>query len=193
MNRHKAWCAALLFGCAAAGPVLAQQAPPSLSAAMRAELLASDEDQTLSPERIVAILAPATGADHTRALKPGGAPVPGSTGSGTIPDLKIEFASNSAQVAKAAVPKLAALAMAMRFPQMKDLHLIVAGHTDARGDPKSNQILSQRRAEAVATWLERSGSIPGTQLTAMGSGEEQLADPANPTSPENRRVEVRVQ
>jgi OOP family OmpA-OmpF porin len=68
----------------------------------------------------------------------------------------------------------------------------VAGHTDAQGDAKANEALSQRRAEAVVAALTERG-VPAARLTARGYGETQLLDTAGPeNNPVNRRIEFKV-
>ena len=86
-----------------------------------------------TPEALAAILTPAP-VGRTRSLAAGTckAPSPGSTGSGIVPDLRIQFATNSAAISQQAEQRLNALATAMQFPQMHDVHLFIAGHTDAR-------------------------------------------------------------
>ena len=69
----------------------------------------------------------------------------------------------------------------------------IAGHTDGQGDAAYNQGLSQRRAEAVRSYLISRG-VDSSRLSASGYGETQpVAD--NSTSEgraQNRRVELRV-
>lgn len=67
----------------------------------------------------------------------------------------------------------------------------VRGHTDSRGTTSSNQILSEQRAQSVASFLREEG-VQGNRLVAIGFGE------SNPVSSNatdagrrlNRRVEV---
>jgi outer membrane protein OmpA-like peptidoglycan-associated protein len=70
--------------------------------------------------------------------------------------------------------------------------ILVAGHTDATGDEKSNQHLSLRRAEAVRDWMLNTSDIPATCFAVQGMGENQPA--ATNDTPEgratNRRVEI---
>ena len=69
----------------------------------------------------------------------------------------------------------------------------IAGHTDSQGDAAYNQGLSQRRADAVRSYLISQG-VNGSRLSASGYGETQpVAD--NNTSEgraQNRRVELRI-
>lgn len=69
----------------------------------------------------------------------------------------------------------------------------VAGHSDSTGDAKYNLWLSQRRAEAVRTFL-MNGGIDGERITAVGYGETQPAfDNSTREGREgNRRVELRT-
>ena len=69
----------------------------------------------------------------------------------------------------------------------------IAGHTDSQGDAAYNQGLSQRRAEAVRSYLTSRG-VDNSRLSSAGYGESQpVAD--NSTSEgraKNRRVELRI-
>ena len=73
-----------------------------------------------------------------------------------------------------------------------DLKVEVAGHTDNSGTSDYNRDLSQRRAEAVRSYLLSKG-IEGSRLTAKGYGETQ-PEASNDTEEgraKNRRVELR--
>lgn len=67
------------------------------------------------------------------------------------------------------------------------------GHTDNRGDEQQNQSLSQRRAEAVRSYLVRQG-VRETQLSAVGmAARHPIADNDTPEGrAQNRRVELVV-
>lgn len=67
----------------------------------------------------------------------------------------------------------------------------VRGHTDSRGTTSSNQILSEQRAQSVASFLREEG-VQGNRLVAIGFGE---SNPVSTNASEagrrlNRRVEV---
>jgi outer membrane protein OmpA-like peptidoglycan-associated protein len=69
--------------------------------------------------------------------------------------------------------------------------LEVAGHADRSGSPQYNQRLSERRAQAVASELERQG-VPRSAMVIQAFGESR---PLVPTAdgvrePQNRRVEI---
>jgi outer membrane protein OmpA-like peptidoglycan-associated protein len=174
---------------------LSQTAEPAFSPDEIAAMLdrGTDDGVAFSDQEIAAILD-TSASPRKRSLKAGeGTAEPGAKGSGVIPDLQIHFATGSAKVSREAQQQLAALARAMQFPRLQDLRFQIAGHTDARGSNQMNQLLSQRRAAAVVDFLTDAYSIAPNRLEAVGYGEAQLADPANPASGNNRRVEVRVE
>ncbi|MFD2722013.1 OmpA family protein [Hymenobacter monticola] len=70
------------------------------------------------------------------------------------------------------------------------LKLEMAGHTDDVGEAAMNQDLSQRRAQAVVTYLTQHG-IAGARLTAMGYGETRPEVPN--TSKGNRQLNRRTE
>ncbi len=70
----------------------------------------------------------------------------------------------------------------------------VVGHTDSRGSKAYNQGLSERRANAVRTYLVQRG-IPANIIQAYGEGEmNPVATNKTPAGrQQNRRVEVVIQ
>ncbi len=75
----------------------------------------------------------------------------------------------------------------------KSMRVMIAGHTDNRGDRASNKELSEERAQAVLDYLVKEG-IDSSRLQAKGFGESQPV--ASNDTPEgrqkNRRTEVRI-
>jgi outer membrane protein OmpA-like peptidoglycan-associated protein len=71
--------------------------------------------------------------------------------------------------------------------------LEVQGHTDDQGDERYNLELSQRRAEAVQTYLHQAG-VDGSRLMARGYGESQPLQPGTDEEvrSSNRRVEFHI-
>ncbi len=73
----------------------------------------------------------------------------------------------------------------------------VEGHTDSKGGDKVNLDMSQRRADAVKTWLVKKKSIPEKMITTKGFGKTKPAAPnTNPDgsdNPEGRQQNRRVQ
>lgn len=71
--------------------------------------------------------------------------------------------------------------------------VLIEGHTDSQGSANANQLLSQRRAEAVRTALVEDG-IGAARLSVAGLGEDRpVADNATAEGrARNRRVEIVV-
>ena len=69
----------------------------------------------------------------------------------------------------------------------------VYGHTDTVGSASSNQLLSERRAQAVANYLISRG-VSAARVRWQGFGETSLrvATGDNVNEPLNRRVEIKV-
>lgn len=66
--------------------------------------------------------------------------------------------------------------------------LYIAGHTDARGIKKHNQILSQKRADIVKTYLlKRLKNLEKVSAIGYGDSKPKYKDKKNP---KNRRVEI---
>jgi OmpA-OmpF porin, OOP family len=69
--------------------------------------------------------------------------------------------------------------------------VMLAGYTDTSGTPKYNMGLSQRRADAVKSYLAGKG-VPDTAMQTQAFGETHLlvqtADGVR--EPQNRRVEI---
>jgi outer membrane protein OmpA-like peptidoglycan-associated protein len=72
--------------------------------------------------------------------------------------------------------------------------IVVEGHTDSTGNPEASQDLSQKRADAIRSYLGSHG-IAADRVTAAGVGEmKPIAD--NSTAEgrsSNRRIEIIVQ
>lgn len=75
--------------------------------------------------------------------------------------------------------------------QNADLKLRVEGHTDNQGNAAANQLLSEKRAQAVVAWLTAHG-IPAARLSSKGLGQTKpLADNGSEDGrAQNRRVEL---
>ena len=73
-----------------------------------------------------------------------------------------------------------------------DLKLAVEGHTDNTGTAAANQALSEKRAQAIVTYLKSTYSVAADRLQAKGLGQTKPAS-SNDTSEgrqQNRRVEL---
>jgi outer membrane protein OmpA-like peptidoglycan-associated protein len=107
-------------------------------------------------------------------------------------NLNVDFATNSATLTPAAKATLDRLGRALTSKELTTYRFRIEGHTDTVGSPGYNQALSQRRAEAVAAYLEQTFNIPASRLEAIGMGEQGLLVPTPPQTAElrNRRVAV---
>jgi outer membrane protein OmpA-like peptidoglycan-associated protein len=111
-----------------------------------------------------------------------------------IPHEEVNFATDSASIDRAEVPKLQASLgkIADALAKHKDLgpiKLYIAGHTDTVGTAAYNLNLSRRRAQSIAGWFRKNGlRIP---IAYEGYGEFALlvATLDNTDEPRNRRVD----
>ena len=105
--------------------------------------------------------------------------------------LKVNFAPGKSDVNQNLINDLQNFALFLK--ENKGYDLIIYGYTDSLGKATSNQILSQKRANAVKEALTRYG-ISITKMTAIGKGEaDPIAD--NKTKDgraQNRRIEVEL-
>ncbi len=102
------------------------------------------------------------------------------------------FETNSAVLTPESQKMLDALARVMQADQLSSKSFAIEGHADPRGGEQFNLDLSQRRAEAVVTYLSQAHSISASRLEAVGKGQRELLNPADPFAPENRRVTVKT-
>jgi OmpA-OmpF porin, OOP family len=105
--------------------------------------------------------------------------------------LEVLFDTNSATLKPASYPELDRVVTFMKETSPSATG-VVEGHTDDQGADAANLSLSQRRADAVRTYLVDKG-VAASRLTAKGFGETQpVAD--NTTREgraQNRRVVLR--
>ena len=105
-------------------------------------------------------------------------------------DLEVNFEFGSARLTTDAELVLDNLGKALNDPALVRSRFIVAGHTDAVGGDAVNQTLSEQRAKAVKAYLVARHRIGAERLDTIGYGRSRLANPADPTSGVNRRVQV---
>jgi outer membrane protein OmpA-like peptidoglycan-associated protein len=105
-------------------------------------------------------------------------------------DLEIKFEFNSAQISRVVMADMEALGKALSAPALKGSSIVLAGHTDAVGSEDFNQDLSERRADAVKTFLIEKYGLAAENLVTAGYGKTRLKDKDRPRAAENRRVEI---
>ncbi|GEM_PF-1884663 len=92
-----------------------------------------------------------------------------------------------------AQPKLRQVARLLRMNARKKV--VLEGHADTIGGNRYNQDLSERRAQAVRTWLVQEAHINPAQVETVGYGANRPLVPRSksPAAQQpNRRVEIRV-
>lgn len=105
-------------------------------------------------------------------------------------DLTVYFALDSAQIEPQAATMLGRLGMALGRPELEGQGFGIFGHTDRKGSAEYNQVLSERRAEAVRQHLVANFSVNPDLLLPVGYGFERPKNPSNPFADENRRVQI---
>lgn len=105
---------------------------------------------------------------------------------------QVQFASGSAKILPDSFPLLRAVANVLSMHS--DLKQVrIEGHTDNKGTPDKNMVLSQQRAESVRDWLV-AGGVDASRLQAQGYGQSK---PIMPNATDkgrkvNRRVEFHI-
>lgn len=107
-------------------------------------------------------------------------------------NLPVEFKTGSAELTPQAIKTITILARALTSPELARYHFRIEGHTDTVGSPETNKALSEQRAAAVADYLIQKFGVAADRLVSVGKGEEDLAIPTPPQTPEqrNRRVQI---
>lgn len=104
-------------------------------------------------------------------------------------DVTVRFGFDSDVLTATAREDLAWLGRALG-DELRDRSFLLAGHTDSRGSAAHNVDLSLRRARSVWRYLVEDWGADPARLFVQGYGPRHPADPARPSSPINRRVEV---
>lgn len=75
-----------------------------------------------------------------------------------------------------------------------DPYVLVTGHTDSTGSEETNQALSQKRAETVASFLKKVGQIPDDRVNIEGYGESRpvASNETKEGRAKNRRIEILI-
>jgi OmpA-OmpF porin, OOP family len=103
-------------------------------------------------------------------------------------DGTINFKRASADIEPSSFPTLTKLAQATNT--CPGMLIEIEGHTDAEGAVERNQVLSERRAQSVVTYLGNAG-VPSDRLIAIGYGQTKPIAPND--TPENRAVNRRIE
>ncbi len=105
----------------------------------------------------------------------------------------ITFPTGSAEVSMSQAKTMRSVAAAMEKVLAKDPGetFFIEGHTDAVGSDRSNLVLSDQRAESVASLLTEVYGIPAENLVTQGYGERFLKVRTEVAEQQNRRVTIR--
>jgi outer membrane protein OmpA-like peptidoglycan-associated protein len=105
----------------------------------------------------------------------------------------ITFATGSAEVPMSQARTLRSVAEAMQKVLDKDPGetFLIEGHTDAVGADRPNLVLSDERAESVASLLTEVYGVPPENLQTQGYGERFLKVRTQAAEQQNRRVTIR--
>ncbi|MBO7080687.1 MAG: OmpA family protein [Neisseriaceae bacterium] len=103
----------------------------------------------------------------------------------------VTFATNSAVLNESAIGSLNEVAGVLA--QYNETTITVEGHTDITGNDSINQPLSERRAQAVAQYLNSKG-VAATRISQIGYGSKRpIADNNTEVGrAQNRRVEIKI-
>lgn len=103
----------------------------------------------------------------------------------------ITFAYDKADVMPQFQPTLNEVASTLaEFPKT---YIDIYGHTDSDGSDSYNQMLSERRAQAVSTYLNQHG-VQSARMATRGYGESQpiATNATEAGKAANRRVEIKI-
>lgn len=102
----------------------------------------------------------------------------------------INFGSNSTALRPDSMAFLQSIAGLMQ--RNPSLHLLIEGHTDAKGNFQHNMELSRGRADTVMSYLVTQFGVSSARLDVVGKGPTEPLNDGNPFAPANRRVQFRV-
>ncbi len=107
-------------------------------------------------------------------------------------NVTVNFPTGSADLTPTARASLDSLGRALASQDLATYRFRIEGHTDNVGTAPENLTLSQRRAEAVVTYLSGQYRVQPARLEAIGIGQDRplIQAPAQTPEARNRRVQV---
>ena len=105
---------------------------------------------------------------------------------------KIHFAFDSAEILPESYSQLNSIGKSLTSPNLADIRVRLAGHTDSRGTREYNQRLSVKRAESVKQYLVNQFGISSKRLITVGYGKDRpiIIRSDEESYAMNRRVEL---
>ncbi len=172
-HRHFARCVLALAALAAVAGVKAQDVVDMATTTVDAKAVA----QGLFPE------------DECEQLKAAGFKCMGFK-----PAVRYSLPASSFKIGSAEIPdalkrQLEVFAEVLKGKRGTGKVVRIEGHADASGSAEANMSLSQKRAEAVKSFLVENGADP-TMLAPVGVGSAVPKNQKDPFAAENRRVEI---
>lgn len=156
----------------------------------QAEKVLSDKE--INESALVDALTPQEKPFITRSIRvtrEAEAPVPVKQAAAS---LLITFETGSARLTPKARQSLDTVARALKSDKLATFRFSIEGHADPRGGEDFNLRLSQERAESVVAYLADEQKIERSRLQAVGKGQSELLNSADPSAPENRRVTIKT-
>ena len=169
--------------CADAAPAATASQPAPSTGGARTSATRGFSFKRATSEGTAAATPPATTRPAAVGIqqRPAAKPAAGSA------DLKLTFLPGSAILTEEAKARLVKYAAALNNPKIASRRVRIEGHTDASGSARSNQSLSQRRAQSVADFLIANG-VPASRFEVVGYGSSKPLAGMPAESPANRRV-----
>lgn len=158
-----------------------------------APMAATADERNYTAEQVVEFFAQSADLGAERGICIGTAEECGTTTAQAAAagfDLMVNFELNSDELSEAAKANLLEFSKALDDPRLGSAIFSIEGHTDATGPEDYNLKLSERRADAVVTFLREQGADPSRfTVKGLGEGAPRSDDPFDPV---NRRVETRI-
>jgi OOP family OmpA-OmpF porin len=167
------------------------QAPIQLSSVQLVDTLQGVESTgvVISAARLRQLAAEAA-ANPARASRVNRAPLTDQLEKLAQFTIAVQFDFNSARIRPDSFRAVGLMADSLNHPYLHGYRFMIVGHTDGKGDRLYNLKLSQRRADAIREALLNPFGIAPARIEAVGLGEEQFLNRANPEAAENRRVQL---
>lgn len=101
----------------------------------------------------------------------------------------VTFDTGKATIRAESFPRLDIIVEFMRLK--KSARIEIAGHTDNVGNPRTNKVLSEKRAQACRAYVISKG-IDGSRITAVGHGDQRpvAGNDTEEGRQDNRRIEA---
>jgi outer membrane protein OmpA-like peptidoglycan-associated protein len=102
----------------------------------------------------------------------------------------IRFDPDTSIVRPESYQSLGRIADALLRQSLLPYGFLIVGHTESTGKRDYNLTLSQKRADSIRDVLVTTFKISPKRLQAIGLGEEQLLDPAQPAAAINQQFQI---